>query len=210
MPAGILYHYRIRAVNLLGEESPNSNYYMDNPVRTGTVEFPVGVFVNASTYYVNQTTCFDNILQRPRCNSIENAISAFEEVVDMRYGLTSNIYYWTTPLKFGREGASIEKLLVHTNNGVHGIHGVTGDVIVDCMHHRCFKQCVKPKYLISLGIQERCFGPSKLISIRFRNAKSNDGPGAVLSSYPSVIFQQVTILYSFSTIYKLIFQSYII
>jgi predicted outer membrane repeat protein len=133
--------------------------------------------------YVNTTTCFDNIFKRPRCDSISNAISAFEEIVDMRYGLTPATYYWAKPLTFGREGASVEK---YFDKGI-----ITNDTVtVDCMHHRCFKQCLRPKYVPGGTLSDRCFAPSKLIGVRFRNAYAQDGSGSVLSQFPSLEYQQ--------------------
>jgi len=185
LPAGVLYHYRVRAVNALDQKGPWSNHYADVPVRTGTVENPVAIYLNATSSYVNRSTCYGVDLATPRCVSIESALHAFFEVVDMRYGLTQDTYFLDKPITFGREGASVEfyssKRTTLQNN-----------VIVDCTGHRCFKECLKPFYSRKGGTaakSTRCFGPSKLKGITFRNAWSI-GPGSVLSRVPNIDFQQ--------------------
>lgn len=184
LPAGILYHYRVRAVNQMNEKGPWSNHYADNPARTGTVDNPVGIYLNAPSTFVNHSTCFDVTLASPRCRSIELALHAFEEVVDMRYGLTPDVYFLESPIFFGREGASVESVpsVLHRSN----VTAAT-TAVVDCQNHRCFKECLKPLYFH--GISTRCFGPSKLRGVTFRNAWSN-GPGSVLSRVPNLHFQQ--------------------
>ena len=182
LPAGGVYHYRVKAVNILGQASIYSNFFRENKVQTGVIAHPVAIYQNSPKWFVNASTCFDVLLDQPRCPSIIAAISSFEELIDVRYGLTPDVYYWPDPIVFQREGASVEKL-------VSLFPGSTATkVIVDCMGHRCFQECKEPIYLPTM--LRRCFGPSKLSGITFRNATCLDGHGAVLSRWENVKFSQ--------------------
>ena len=183
LAAGIKFHYRVRAVNFDGEESVNSNFFRYDTVQTGVVAHPVEIYQNRPSWFVNRTSCFDVLLDQPRCSNIHEAISSFEELIDVRFGLTPDIYYWDSPIVFQREGASVIQV-----KSLFPGPTPSDIVIVDCMGGRCFKECKEPIYLPEMI--RRCFGPSRLAGITFRNASSIDGSGSVLSRWENVKFSQ--------------------
>jgi hypothetical protein len=169
--AGTSYFYRVAAVNARGEKSDYSNYKTNpSPATTGQILFPVLVIPNQTD--VNMTTCLDILSGKPRCSNMETALTSFYDAIDMRYGLTGpRTYRWKTPVSFGREGAEV---FAYNNS----------KITVDCNFHRCFVYCDSPLYTPDL--RERCFPPSKLTGLTFRNAFATDDHGAVLRSIASV------------------------
>ena len=175
--AGTSYFYRVAAVNVLGQQGEWSDYKTNpTPATTGRILFPVLVIPNNPN--VNKTSCLDIKSGAPRCSTIYSAQSSFYEAIDMRFGLTGpHTYKWNESVSFGREGAEI-----FAYNGTK--------VTVDCLGHRCFAYCPEPLY--TKDMVKRCFPPSVLTGLTFRNARTvgNKEGGAVLRVIAAVDPQQ--------------------
>ena len=77
-------------------------------------------------------------------------------------------------ISFGREGTKIRG---NTSNPT--------DTIIDCNGGRCFAFCEKPLYT-KASYSERCFPPSELKYLTFRNGRVKHSDGGVLNVVPAV------------------------
>jgi len=172
-------HFRVAAVNKNGQSNYSDFKRAHNPVQLGTLDFPAQIFPNQPTNSVNISTCEDIKNKRPICSNITTAITVFKEIVNMEYKLAPNLqihdffmYNWTD-ISFGREGTKIR-----------GNTSEATDTVIDCNGGRCFAFCKTPLY--TKTTTSRCFPPSELRYLTFRNGRVKNSNGGVLNVVPAV------------------------
>ena len=173
-----LYHFRVAAVNSEGVSNTSDYQTARNPVQLGTLSFPAFIYPHADPGEVNLTSCEDIKAAIPRCPNILLVRQVFFEIVDMRIALQPNNVYNFSDISFGREGVSIFA------NGTDNPR----DTVVDCNGTRCFKFCERPYYI--RGAKDRCFPPTSLAMLTFRNGRVKNGDGGVMMLVPAVLVLQ--------------------